>query len=48
MNDVLKQLNSGEIKLKKTVIIKNKNKGDELMNEMAIILRRRIGLLDGQ
>ena len=50
MNDVLNQLNSGQIKLKKTVINKKekKEKKDLLMNEMTLVLRRRrIALIDG-
>ena len=49
MNDVLNQLNSGQIKLKKTIINKKekKEKKDLLMNEMTLVLRRRIALIDG-
>lgn len=47
MNDVLNQLNSGQIKLKKTVINKREKNEDSLMNEMTLVLRRRIALVDG-
>ena len=47
MSDVFKQINSGKIKLKKTIIEK-KDKKDDLMNEMVMVLRRRIALIDGQ
>ena len=47
MADVLAQLKSGQIKLKKTDII-NKPTKDKLMTEMEKILKRRISLIDGQ
>ena len=47
MSDVVKQINSGAIKLKKTVINENRKK-DPLMDEMTQILRRRMRLIDGQ
>ena len=48
MNDVLNELNSGKIKLKKTIINKKEKKEmkDLLMNEMALVLRRRIAFID--
>tara|TARA_B110000259_G_scaffold97843_1_gene113055 strand:- start:7507 stop:7659 length:153 start_codon:yes stop_codon:yes gene_type:complete len=47
MNDVLNQLSSGKIKLRKTIVPKKNKQPESIMNEMVMILRRRIALVDG-